>query len=70
MKQIDTYTLKMIRSLKDSKKHKIYMVLPISKCWIGMPKIQYVIWWGRKILDSFDNYKDAVKRRREIWEMA
>jgi len=70
MKQIDIYTLKTIRSLKDSKKHKIYMVLPISKCWIGLPKIQYVIWWGKKILDHCDSYDAAKKRRREIWDLA
>lgn len=71
MKQIDPYTLKVIREHKNSKTGwHIWKLMPISKCWIGLPKIQYVIWWGKSILDYCDNYKDAVKRRREIWNMA
>lgn len=70
MKQYDKYTLKLIRDHKEAKVWPIWKVLPISKCWIGLPKIQYVIWWGRKILDYSDSYKGAVKLRREIWNMA
>lgn len=70
MKQIDFYTLKTIRQYKDGKTFPIWRVLPIKKCWIGLPKIQYVIWWGEKILDYCETYRDAVKRRREIWELA
>ena len=71
MKQIDKYTLKVIRQHKDARiKTPIWKLLPISKCWIGLPKIQYVIWWGKHILDYCDNYKDAVKRRREIYNLA
>ena len=70
MKQIDRYTLLTIREHKKAKIHPIWKVLPISKCWIGLPKIQYVIWWGKSILDYADNYKDAVKRRREIYNLA
>jgi len=70
MKQISKYTLQMISAHKKAKVHPIWKVLPISKCWIGKPTIQYVIWWGKTILDSCDNYKAAVKRRREIWNMA
>lgn len=70
MKQYDKYTLKLIRDHKNAKVHPIWKVLPISKCWIGKPTIQYVIWWGRKILDYSDSYKGAVKLRREIWNMA
>jgi hypothetical protein len=70
MKKIDRYTLAVIRDLKKAKMLPIWKLMPISKCWIGLPKIQYVIWWGKKILDSADNYRDAVKKRREIWEMA
>lgn len=70
MKKIDVYTMKHIKELKDSKLHPIWKVMPISKCWIGLPKIQYVIWWGKTILDHCDSYKDAIKRRREIWNLA
>lgn len=70
MKQISKYTLAVIRDHKEAKVHPIWKVLPISKAWIGLPKIQYVIWWGKSILDYADNYKDAVKRRREIWNAA
>lgn len=44
--------------------------MPITKCWIGLPKIQYCIWWGHKIVAHFDSYKEAIKKRREIYEMA
>lgn len=70
MKQIDRYTLKVIGEHKKAKVLPIWKLLPISKAWIGLPKIQYVIWWGKSILDYADNYKDAVKRRREIWNAA
>ena len=70
MKTIDVYTLRTIRSYKDAKTHPIWRALPISKCWIGLPKIQYVIWWGGHILDYCPSYKEAVKRRREIWNAA
>lgn len=70
MKQIDPLIRKLIRDYKKSGLHPIYMVMPISKCWIGLPKIQYVIWWGRKILDHCDSYDEAKKRRREIWTLA
>jgi hypothetical protein len=70
MKQISKYTLAVIREHKKAKVLPIWKVLRISKCWIGKPTIQYVIWWGESILDSCDNYKAAVKRRREIWDMA
>ena len=70
MKQIDRYTLQTIREHKKANILPIWKVLPISKCWIGLPKIQYVIWWGKSILDYADNYKDAVKRRREIYNLA
>ena len=70
MRQICKQTLEMIAAHKKAKVLPIWEVMRISKCWIGKPKIQYVIWWGKTILDSCDNYKDAVKRRREIWNMA
>jgi hypothetical protein len=70
MKQISKYTLQLISAYKTSKWLTISEALPISKCWIGLPKIQYVIWWDREILDYSDSYKDAVSRRREIWDMA
>ena len=70
MKNYDIYTLKSIRSHKDAKVYPIWKVLPISKCWIGLPTAQYVIWWGKHILDYAGSYKDAVKLRREIWNMA
>ena len=70
MKKIDCYTLKLIAEHKKAKMLPIWRVLPIKKCWIGLPKIQYVIWWGRNILDYCETYKDAVKRRREIWNLA
>ena len=70
MKQISKYTLQMISAHKKAKVHPIWKVLPISKCWIGLPKIQYVIWWGKSILDYSDSYKGAIKLRREIWNMA
>jgi len=71
MKQISKYTLKTIGDHKKSKNGwPIWKLMPISKCWIGLPKIQYVIWWGKSILDYADNYKDAVKRRREIYNLA
>ena len=70
MKQIDRYTLAVIRDHKKAKVLPIWKLMPISKCWIGLPKIQYVIWWGHSILDYADNYKDAVKRRREIYNLA
>lgn len=70
MKEISKWTLQTIREHKKAKVLPIWKVLPISKCWIGLPKIQYVIWWGEKILDHADTYKAAVKRRREIWNIA
>ena len=71
MKQIPKYTLSVIREHKKARvKTPIWKLLPISKCWIGLPKIQYVIWWGTSILDYAGSYKDAVKRRREIYELA
>jgi hypothetical protein len=71
MKQISKYTLAVIRNHKEAKTGwPIWKLMPISKCWIGLPKIQYVIWWGKSILDYADNYKDAVKRRREIYNLA
>lgn len=71
MKQISIYTLRVIREHKTAcVKTPIWKLMPISKCWIGLPKIQYVIWWGKSILDYADNYKDAVKRRREIYNLA
>ena len=53
---------------QESKDLPIWKVMPISKCWIGLPKIQYVIWWGN-LFWILDNYKDAVKRRVKsgIW---
>ena len=70
MKQICKQTLEMIAAHKKAKLMPIYRVLPISKCWIGLPKIQYVIWWGKSILDYSDTYKGAIKLRREIWNRA
>ena len=71
MKQVDSYVSRLIREHKSCKTGwPIWKLMPISKCWIGLPKIQYVIWWGKSILDYCGNYKDAVKRRREIWNMA
>lgn len=70
MKQICKQTLEMIRSHKKAKVLPIWKVLPISKCWIGKEKIQYVIWWGKTILDYSDSYRGAIKLRREIWNMA
>lgn len=70
MRQICKQTLEMIRSHKKAKVLPIWKLMPISKCWIGLPTIQYVIWWGGHILDYADNYKSAVKRRREIYNLA
>lgn len=70
MKQISKYTLAVIRDHKKARVKPIWEVLPISKAWIGLPKIQYVIWWGKSILDHCETYKEAVKRRREIWNLA
>ena len=71
MKEISKYTLKTIGEHKKSKNGwPIWKLMPISKCWIGLPKIQYVIWWGKSILEYAGSYKDAVKRRREIYELA
>ena len=70
MKKIDVYTLKHIRDFKSSKVWPIWKVLPISKRWIGLPKIQYCIMWGEKVLENYDTYKDAVYARRVIWDMA
>ena len=70
MRQIDNCILECIRDHKKAKVLPIWKLLRISKCWIGKPTIQYVIWWGNSILDSCDNYREAVKRRREIWNMA
>lgn len=71
MKEISIYTLRVIREHKDCKTGwPIWKLMPISKCWIGLPTIQYVIWWGWHILDYADNYKAAVKRRREIYNLA
>lgn len=71
MKEISKYTLKTIGEHKKSKiGWPIWKLMPISKCWIGKPTIQYVIWWGGHILDYADNYKAAVKRRREIYNLA
>ena len=71
MRTIDRCTLKVIRQHKESKTGwKIWRLMPISKCWIGLPKIQYVIWWGNSILDHCDTYDEAVKRRREIYNLA
>ena len=70
MRQISKYTLQLIAAHKKAKLVPIWKLLRISKCWIGKPTIQYVIWWGNSILDSCDNYREAVKRRREIWNMA
>lgn len=45
MKEISPYTLKTIRAHKNARIRKpIWKLLPISKCWIGLPTIQYVIW--------------------------
>ena len=71
MKQIDKYISKLIREHKSCKTGwPIWKLMPISKCWIGQPKIQYVIWWGKHILYHCDSYNDAVKLRRKIWETA
>ena len=71
MREISKYTLAVIRDHKKAKTGwPIWKLMPISKCWIGKPTIQYVIWWGNHILDYCDNYKAAVKRRREIYNMA
>ena len=71
MKQISEYTLRVIREHKKSKTGwHIWKLMPISKAWIGLPKIQYVIWWGKTILDHCDTYREAVRRRREIYNAA
>ena len=66
----DIYFLQHLREHKKAKLIPIYRLMPFSKCWIGLPKIQYVIWWGGKILDYADTYRGAIKLRREIWNRA
>ena len=70
MKQIDSFTAQLIREHRKANVLPIWKLMPISKCWIGYPTAKYVIWWGKKILDHADTYNDAVKKRREIYEMA
>lgn len=70
MKQICKQTMEMIAAHKKAKLLPIWKLMPISKCWIGKPTIQYVIWWGEKILDYADTYRGAIKLRREIWNRA
>ena len=71
MKQISVYTLKVIREHKNCKTGwPIWKLMPITKRWIGLPKIQYCIMWGKTMLDFCDNYDDAVRRRREIYNLA
>ena len=69
--EISKFTLAVIRDHKKLRNPtKIWRLMPITKCWIGLPKIQYCIWWGHHILAHFDSYKEALKARREIYEMA
>ena len=70
MENISIYTMKLIREHKLAKVWPIWKVLPITKRWIGLPKIQYCILWGEKVLAHFDTYKDAVYERRRIWNAA
>lgn len=66
----DKYIMQLIHDHKLTKVWPIWKVLPITKCFIGCPKAKYVIWWGKKVLDSADSYKDAIKLRRKIWNAA
>ena len=70
MKEISIYTKKILREHKMANVLPIWRVLPIKKCWIGLPTVQYVIWMGNTVLDHCDTYKGAIKRRREIWNEA
>ncbi len=67
---IDRFIAQMIREHKKANITPIYRLMPISKCFIGFPTKKYVIWWGKKILDYADTYRDAIKKRREIYENA
>ena len=71
MKQISKYTLQFIREHKNSKTGwAIWKLMPISKTFTGVPELPYVIWWGKEMLDRCATYKDAVRRRREIYNLA
>lgn len=67
---IDRFIAQLIREHRKANVKPIYRLMPISKAWIGYPTAKYVIWWGTKILAHADTYRDAVKKRREIYEMA
>lgn len=69
--EVSNYTLAVIREHKKLKNPtKIWRLMPICKKWIGYPKIQYCVMWGNKILAHFDSQREAIMKRREIYEMA
>ena len=71
MKQISKYTLAVIREHKKLKNPtKIWRLMPIVKRWIGCPKIQYCVMWGNTVLAHFDTQREAILKRREIYNLA
>lgn len=70
MVQIDRFIAQQIRAHRKAGILPIYRLMPISKCWIGYPTQRYVIWWGKKILAHCATNNEAIKKRREIYEMA
>lgn len=70
MEKIDIYILKSIRDYKLAKVWPIWKVMTITKTFIGFNEPKYVIWYGKKILGHADTYRQAIRRRREIWNLA
>lgn len=71
MKEISRHTLAVIREHKKLKNPtKIWFLMPIVKRWIGCPKIQYCVMWGNTILAHFDTEREAILKRREIYNLA
>jgi len=69
--EISKYTLAVIREHKKLKNPtKIWRLMPIVKRWIGCPKIQYCVMWGNTVLAHFDTQREAILKRREIYNLA
>lgn len=69
--EISKYTLAVIREHKKLRNPtKIWRLMPIVKRWIGCPKIQYCVMWGNSILAHYDTQREAILKRREIYNMA
>lgn len=69
--EISKFTLAVIRDHKKLRNPtKIWRLMPIEKRWVGLPTIRYCILWGNNTLAHFATYKEAIKARREIYEMA